>query len=254
MKLTILGCGTSFGVPRIGNDWGRCDPLEPKNRRSRVSILVEAEGFRILVDTSPDLRSQMLDNRVSKIDAVIWTHDHADHCHGIDDLRPVFHALGKPIPGFARSQAMEKLTSRFSYIFKNNDHYPAVCSSNMLEDETQIGPFKVSATDQPHGYITSAGLRFDADGKSICYSTDFCEVTDSMRNLYQNTDILIVDALREKPHPTHAHLDMSLALIEDTKAKQSLLTHMDNSMDYGALCKLLPDTIMPAYDGLSLEI
>lgn len=254
MKLTILGCGTSAGVPRIGNDWGDCDPNEPKNRRSRVSIIVESETTRILVDTSPDLRNQFLDNQIDIIDAVIWTHDHADHCHGIDDLRAVFHKTRQPIPGYALPFTLNNLETRFSYAFKGHKYYPSICDGRELHDQTQIGDIIVHTVDQPHGNITSAGLRFEHDGKSICYATDFGEVTDAMRDIYSSCDIFVVDALRENPHPTHSHLQLTLDFIAAVKPRLSLLTHMDKSMDYKDLCSRLTKDIEPAYDGYQISL
>ncbi len=254
LKLTILGCGTSSGVPRIGNDWGDCDPNEPKNRRSRVSIIVESPTTRILVDTSPDLRNQFLDNAVDQIDAVIWTHDHADHCHGIDDLRAVFQQTREPIPGYARPFALQKLKQRFAYAFEGHKYYPSICDGITLDDDVKIGDISVRYVDQPHGGITSAGLRFEHRGKSICYATDFGEVTAEMLDLYRFCDVFVVDALRAKPHPTHAHLDMTLDFIDTLQPGLSLLTHMDNSMDYNHLVTILPDHVRPAYDGYVKEI
>ncbi len=254
MKLTILGCGTSAGVPRIGNDWGDCDPYEPKNRRSRVSIIVESGTTRILVDTSPDLRNQFLDNGIDAVDAVIWTHDHADHCHGIDDLRAVFHQTREPIAAYARPFTLDSLKSRFSYAFDGHKYYPSICDGRLLDDEVQIGDITVKTVDQPHGSITSAGLRFEQDGKAICYATDFGEVTDNMINLYSGSNIFVVDALREKPHPTHAHLELTLDFIASTKPNLSLLTHMDKSMDYQSLRANLPKSVEPAYDGYQINI
>ncbi|WP_417610436.1 MBL fold metallo-hydrolase [Parasphingorhabdus sp.] len=254
LKLTILGCGTSSGVPRIGNDWGDCDPSEPKNRRTRVSILVESPTTRILVDTSPDLRNQLLDNATDTIDAVIWTHDHADHCHGIDDLRAIFQQTRKPISGYARPFALASLKERFSYIFKGHKYYPSICEGISLERDIKIGDILVRYVDQPHGSITSAGLRFEHRGQSIVYATDFGEVTDEMLDLYRSCDLFVVDALRAEPHPTHAHLDMTLALIEHVRPQLSLLTHMDKSMDYNHLLATLPNDIRPAYDGYVKEI
>lgn len=254
MKLTILGCGTSAGVPRIGNDWGDCDPAEPKNRRTRVSIVVETADTRILVDTAPDLRNQFLDNDIDTVDAVIWTHDHADHCHGIDDLRAVFHQTGKPIPSYARPAALKSLAKRFAYAFEGHKYYPSICDGQVLESPVEIGDICVSYVDQPHGNITSAGLRFEHAGKSICYATDFGDVIGDMQCLYKECDLFVVDALREKPHPTHAHLDLTLALIHSVNPKFSLLTHMDKSMDYRTLLANLPKNIEPAYDGYKIEI
>jgi len=254
LKLTILGCGTSAGVPRIGNDWGDCDPNEPKNRRSRVSILVESSKTRILVDTSPDLRNQFLDNQIHHVDAVIWTHDHADHCHGIDDLRAVFHKTREPIPAYARPDTLDSLRKRFAYAFEGHKYYPSICDGRRLSKPVTIGDIDLSFVDQPHGSITSAGLSFECDGKSVCYATDFGSVTDDMRQLYSGCDIFVVDALREDPHPTHAHLHMTLDFIAAVNPEFSLLTHMDKSMDYRTLCANLPEGIEPAYDGYQISL
>lgn len=254
MKVTILGCGTSSGVPRIGNDWGDCDPNEPKNRRSRVSIAVESQNNRILVDTSPDLRSQLLDCDIDNMDQVIWTHDHADHCHGIDDLRQIFQTSREPIPSYGRSVTLDSLQKRFSYAFDGHKYYPSICEPKLLETEQMIGDVAVQCVDMPHGSITSAGLRFELNGKSVCYATDFGQITDEMRQLFHGCDLFIVDALRETPHPTHAHLDMTLDLIQSVQPKRSLLTHMDKSMDYNRLSAILPTGIAPAHDGCVVEL
>ena len=168
MKLRILGCGTSFGVPRIGGDWGECDPSEPRNRRRRASILVEHEGTRILVDTSPDLREQLLDAGVDRLDAVIWTHDHADHCHGIYDLRQVYHVRGAPVPGFARSDTLATLRARFGYVLEGRGGYPAIVDAKILPDRLEIGSLTLRIVDQPHGSITSAGIRLSEVTTSAC--------------------------------------------------------------------------------------
>ena len=254
MKVTILGCGTSSGVPRIGNDWGQCDPAEPRNARRRVSILVEASGTVILVDTSPDLRAQLLDAGVSRIDAVIWTHDHADHVHGIDDLRQLFHNAGTPIPGFARDATMAVLNQRFGYVFGGADGYPATASLHRLPSWLQIGSLSVSVVDQPHGSITSAGLRFEAEGKAAGYATDFNIMTNAMRAHYAGLDLWIVDALRRRPHPTHPHLGEALAWAAELRPAKTLLSHMDNSMDYRGLLAELPARVEPAYDNQVIEL
>lgn len=252
MKLRILGCGTSSGVPRIGNDWGACDPTEPRNRRTRVSILVEHAGTHILVDTGPDMRQQLLDADVRDLDAVLWTHDHADHCHGIDDLRQLLHARGAPLPGYARPDTLETLHERFAYIFQGNGGYPPVVNARELPDRLQVQGIAVTIVDQPHGDIVSAGIRFDADGKSIGYSTDFNLLTDEMLSLFQGVDIWVVDALRRRPHPTHPHLDQALEWIAAVRPERAILTHMDQSMDYRTLCRELPSGVEPGYDGLEV--
>ncbi|HET9429366.1 MAG TPA: MBL fold metallo-hydrolase [Allosphingosinicella sp.] len=254
MKLRILGCGTSFGVPRVGGDWGECDPSEPRNRRRRASILVEHHGTAVLVDTSPDLREQLLDADVDRLDAVIWTHDHADHCHGIDDLRQIYHVRGGPVPGFARQDTLSALQARFRYVLEGKGGYPAFVAPNLLPDRIEIGELSIRIVDQPHGSITSAGIRFDADGRSIVYSTDFNALTSEMRDLFQGTDIWVVDTLRRRPHPTHPHLGQTLEWISALRPARAILTHMDNSMDYRALCAELPDGIEPAFDGLEVVL
>lgn len=254
MKVRILGCGTSSGVPRIGNDWGQCDPAEPRNRRRRVSILVEHEGTRILVDTSPDLREQLLDASVSALAAVIWTHDHADHCHGIDDLRQVYHARGTPVPCYARQETLDTLFRRFGYIFEGRSGYPAVAQARLLPDRFRVGSIEVAIVDQPHGAITSAGIRFEAAGRSIAYSTDFNALTTPMVTLFEGVDVWVVDALRKEPHPTHPHLAQALEWIECVKPGRAILTHMDQSMDYRPLSAVLPPHIEPGYDGMEVAL
>ena len=254
MKLRILGCGTSSGVPRIGNDWGACDPSEPRNRRRRVSILVEQGDGRILVDTSPDLREQLLDAGVADIDALIWTHDHADHCHGIDDLRQLYHARRAAVPGFARPDTLETLRRRFGYAFEGKGDYPPVVDGQALPDAFEAGGIAVRVVDQPHGAIISAGIRFDANRKSIGYSTDFNRLTDEMIALFEGIDVWVVDALRRLPHPTHPHLDQALEWIGRVQPKRAILTHMDNSMDYARLVAELPDGVEPGYDGLEVIV
>jgi Metal-dependent hydrolases of the beta-lactamase superfamily I len=254
VKLRILGCGTSSGVPRIGNDWGACDPAEPRNRRTRVSILVEHDDRRILVDTGPDMRQQLLDADVRDVDAVLWTHDHADHCHGIDDLRQLFHARGTPLLGYARSHTLATLHERFAYIFQGKGGYPPVVSAHELPDRLDVGGITVTIVDQPHGDIVSAGIRFDIANKSIGYSTDFNMLTGDMLNLFQGIDVWVVDALRRRPHPTHPHLDQALEWIAAVRPKRAILTHMDQSMDYASLCRELPPGVEPGYDGLEVRL
>lgn len=254
MKVTILGCGTSFGVPRIGHDWGECDPAEPRNRRRRVSILVEHDGTRILVDTSPDLREQLLDAGVSGLDAVIWTHDHADHVHGLDDLRAVRHRRAAPIPAYARPETLAVLRRRFGYVFDGAGGYPPILEARDLPDALDVGPIAVRAVDQPHGDVTSAGLRFDAGGRSAAYSTDCNALTADMADLFKKSNLWVVDALRRRPHPTHPHLALTLEWIGALRPGRAILTHMDNSMDYRSLLAELPAGVEPGFDGMEIVL
>ena len=254
MRVRILGSGTSSGVPRIGNDWGACDPAEPRNRRTRASILVEHDGTRILVDTSPDMRAQLLDADVATVDAIIWTHDHADHCHGIDDVRQIFHARGSPVPGYARTATLNAITARFRYVFAGRSGYPPTIEGTELNDRFVIGGIAVSTVDQPHGSITSAGLRFEAGGRAIGYATDFHELTPAMRALYTGLDVWIVDALRYAPHPTHPTVTAVLGWIDELAPRRSAFIHMDNSMDYSMLAAALPPGVEPGYDGLEFDL
>ena len=249
----MLGSGTSTGVPRIGNDWGECDPNEPKNRRSRVSILVEnSEGARLLVDTSTDLRQQLLDNDIDKVDAVFWTHDHADHCHGIDDLRPMRFNRNAPLPGFASEVTARSLRHRFSYVFSGQYGYPTIVQLETLELVKIHAGFAIDSVEMPHGPTTSTGFRFEADGKSIAYATDFSEVTNEMVELFAGVDILVTDCLRREPHPTHASLATALEFGERSKARTTVLTHLDKSMDYATLSAEVPAGVIVGYDGMEL--
>ncbi|MDQ4419762.1 MBL fold metallo-hydrolase [Sphingobium sp. DEHP117] len=256
LSFTVLGCGTSAGVPRIGNDWGSCDPADPKNRRTRVSLLVQSETTTLLVDTSPDMREQLLRAEVIALDAVLWTHDHADHCHGIDDLRQVYHHrtyMGRhnePIDGYARAPTLKLLRQRFAYAFEGREGYRPIVAGHSLPDELMIGDIQLRCVDMPHGAIWSTGFRFEHDGRSVGYATDFHETTDAMVELFTGVDVWVVDALREKPHPTHPHLAQTLDAITCVAPGRAYLTHMDNSLDYERLCAVLPPHVRPAYDGL----
>ena len=254
MRVRILGSGTSSGVPRVGHDWGVCDPAEPKNRRRRVSILVEHERTRILVDTGPDLREQLLDADVSDVDAVIWTHDPADQCPGIDDLRQLYHAKGRPVVGYARQATLDLLRQRFAYAFEGTGGYPPVVEGRLLPDHVNLSGLSIRTIDQPHGEITTAGLRFDAGGRTAVYSTDFNELTLDMQMAFQGVDLWVVDSLRRRPHPSHPHLAQVLAWIGELRPRRAVLTHMDNSMDYATLCAELPHGVEPGFDGMEIEV
>ena len=255
MKVVILGSGTSTGVPRIGGehglDWGDCDPNEPKNRRTRASIMIESdEGARLLVDTSTDLRQQFLANDIHSIDAIFWTHDHADHTHGIDDLRPLRYGRSGPIPGYGNEETVRRLRQRFGYVFAGQYGYHTIVSLENLTHLRMCQGVGVGWCVMPHGPAKSTGFRFDGNDKTISYATDFSEITDEMVNLFYGSDILVVDCLRREAHPTHAHLAMALELTALTKSKRAILTHLDKSMDYAALSAEIPPHVTVGYDGM----
>lgn len=258
MKVTILGSGTSTGVPRLGGehgeDWGLCDPNEPRNRRTRVAIMLESDaGSRILVDTPTDLRAQLLANNIHRLDAIFWTHDHADHCHGIDDLRPLRYGRAGPLAGFAASETVRRLRQRFGYVFAGQHGYPTLVSLDNLDTLRLCEGFRVEHTQMPHGPAQSTGFRFDCDDKSVCYLTDFSEITRDMLELCEDADVLIVDCLRREPHPTHSHLGMALELAEKSYVGHAVLTHLDKSMDYRTLSQEIPENVSVAYDGMVIE-
>lgn len=250
MKVRVLGCGTSTGVPKIGNDWGRCDPNEPRNVRLRSSILVESAGERMLVDCGPDLRQQLLAARIDRLTGVIVTHAHGDHCHGIDELRPVSQAIGGAVPLHASNEVLSELKLRFAYAFEQAAFYRPIVEARELGHELDFGRCSVTFVDQPHGGLNSLGLRFDERGYSVGYAIDFNALTDDMTELYQGIDVWIADCLTRTPHPTHMHLDAVLSAARDLRVGQLYLVHMGNSLDYRTLASELPDWAAPAYDGL----
>ena len=250
MKVRILGCGTSTGVPKIGNEWGHCDPNEPRNQRLRTSILVESGGERMLVDCGPDLRQQLLAAEVAKLAGVIVTHAHGDHCHGIDELRPVSAVIGAPVPIHARADVLDELKLRFAYAFEQSDFYRPIAEARELGDDLSFGDATVRVVDQPHGGPTSLGLRFDEREYSVGYAIDFSELSDDMATLYEGVDVWIADCLTRKPHPTHMHLDGVLGAARNLNVGQLYLVHMGNGLDYRTLVAELPDWAAPAYDGL----
>lgn len=255
MKLLMLGSGTSTGVPRIGNDWGLCDPNEPRNRRTRASIIVESDaGQRILVDTSTDLRAQFLANGIDRIDAVFWTHDHADHVHGIDDLRPLRYGRGGPIPGYAIGETVRRLRQRFDYVFAGQHGYHTIVELDTLDRLRICAGFGVRHCQMPHGPAQSTAFRFDCDEKTIAYATDFSAITREMVDLFAGVDLLVVDCLRREPHPTHACLDLALELVAASRAGRAVLTHLDKSMDYVTLSGEVPPHVMVGYDGLEIVL
>ena len=254
MKARILGCGTSTGVPKIGNDWGQCDPAEPRNARLRSSILVESGDERLLVDCGPDLRQQLLSAAVSRLDAVIVTPDHGDLVHGIDELRPVSQALGKPVRLLGRPDTIEGLQRRFAYAFATEQFYRPIVERQVIQDSWRFGSAEVRCVDQPHGGPTSLGLRFNEGDRSLVYAIDYSDMTEEMATLYEGADVLISDCLTRQPHPTHAHLDGVLGWARELRIGHLYLTHMGNGLDYRTLVAEVPDWAEPAYDGLEIDL
>jgi phosphoribosyl 1,2-cyclic phosphate phosphodiesterase len=254
VKVRILGCGTSTGVPKIGNIWGDCDPNEPRNARLRSSILVESAGQRVLVDCGPDLRQQLLAAEVDRLEAVIVTHDHGDHVHGIDELRPISQVLGHPVPLLGRAETLASLVERFAYAFARSEFYRPIVGAREIEDVWGFGDSTARFVDQPHGTGTSLGVRFDEAGHSIAYAIDFSDLNNEMAALYEGVDVWIADCLTRRPHPTHAHLDGVLGWARDLRVGQLYLTHMGNGLDYRTLLAELPDWAAPAHDGLEIVL
>lgn len=254
MKVRILGCGTSTGVPKIGNDWGQCDPTEPRNARLRTSILVTSAGKRMLVDCGPDLRQQLLNAEVSRLDGVVVTHAHGDHCHGIDELRPVAQAIGGPVPLYSRAAVLSELRGRFGYVFATTDFYRPIAEAREIGATLGFGDAGLRFVDQPHGGPTTLGMRFDEGERSIGYAVDFSSLTENMTALYEGVDVWIADCLTRRPHPTHMHLDGVLALARELRVGQLVLVHMGNGLDYQTLIGELPDWAVPGHDGLEIEL
>lgn len=215
--------------------------------------MVESDaGKRLLVDTSTDLRAQLLTNDIDRIDAVFWTHEHADHAHGIDDLRVLRYGRAGPIPGYAHSEIARILRARFGYVFAGQYGYPTLIELDTLDRLRMCVGFGVAHCQMPHGPGESTGYRFDCDGKSVGYATDFSAITREMVDLFTGVDVLVTDCLRRDPHPTHSHLAMSLELIEACRARQGVLTHLDKSLDYATLSAEVPAHVLVGYDGLEV--
>ena len=255
----MLGSGTSSGVPRIGGpdgrgDWGSCDPAETRNRRRRPSLLIDHGATRLLIDTGADLRAQLLDAGVGRVDAVLYTHDHADHTHGIDELRQLYHNGRQPVDCYADTYTRERLLKRFGYVFEGARGYPATCRLHPLPPVLIIGDVTIRHFRQPHGNIDSIGYRIESSGSAMAYSTDIKSLPAIAKMELKRLDLWIVDALRHMPHPTHSHLAQTIEWIERVRPRRAVLTHMDNSMDYATLSRELPPAVEPGYDGMTIEL
>jgi phosphoribosyl 1,2-cyclic phosphate phosphodiesterase len=256
LRFTILGCGSSGGVPRLGGDWGNCDPANPKNRRRRCSLLVEREGeggtTRVLIDTSPDMRDQLLDAGVGTLDAVVYTHSHADHMHGIDDLRQIVFNMRARIPVWADGPTQEALLSRFGYAFTQppGSPYPPILDLHMIDGEVRVagagGEIALVPFGVEHGAMDALGFRIGP----LAYLPDVIAIPAESWPHLAGLDCWVLDALRRKPHPTHVHLALSLEWIAKMAPARAVLTNMHVDLDYDTLVRELPANVEPAYDGL----
>ncbi|MEL6609149.1 MAG: MBL fold metallo-hydrolase [Pseudomonadota bacterium] len=258
-RFTILGCGSSGGVPRLGGHWGACDPENPKNRRRRCSLLVEQDGpdgtTRVLIDSSPDLRSQLLDAGVGTLDAVVYTHPHADHVHGLDDLRMIVFNMRARLPIYADAPTTQDLRARFGYAFETpkGSDYPPILELNPITGHFEItgagGAVDFTPFEVQHGSITALGFRMG----DLAYLPDVSDIPDGAWPALSGLDTWIVDALRKTPHPSHAHLDKTLSWIARQAPRQAILTNMHIDMDYAEVAASTPEAVHPAYDGLVIE-
>jgi phosphoribosyl 1,2-cyclic phosphate phosphodiesterase len=262
LKFTILGCGSSGGVPRPALGWGDCDPKNPKNRRRRTSLLVERAGpngtTRVLVDTSPDLREQLLDAEVEWLDAVFYTHEHADHTHGIDDLRAFFIKQRRRVDVYLDEPTAASLRVKFGYCFTSppGSDYPPILTDHRLTAgapvtvEGEGGAIAVLPFRQQHGDIPSLGFRFGG----LAYSCDLSDIPPESLAALANLDVWILDALRYRPHPSHLSLDDALAWVERLKPRRAILTNLHSDLDYEVLRGKLPVHVVPAFDGMTLSV
>ena len=266
MSLTfrILGCGSSGGVPRLDGDWGACDPTNPKNRRTRCSLLVKKRAengqgqTQVLIDTSPDMHAQLVEAQTHWLDAILYSHDHADQTHGIDDVRAMVYAKRQRIEVWMDDATSATLTNRFGYCFAplSGSQYPAILKDNRITQpyrdisiSGEGGDIIATPFKQIHGSITSLGYRIG----NLAYSSDISELPEESFDAVSGLDCWIVDALRRAPHPTHFHLEKTLTMIETFKPKQAILTNLHVDLDYETLCKELPPHIRPAYDGMEIS-
>jgi len=266
LRITILGCGSSGGVPRIGGNnggkWGACDPNNPKNRRRRCSILAEQgegeEKTTVLVDTSPDMREQLLDANVERLDAVLFTHEHADQTHGIDDLRMIAINMWKLVPVYADARTLGLLKHRFDYCFTTPEGsgYPPILEAHKIDvDNVNIsidgpgGRIEITPFWQNHGHIKSLGFRFG----NVAYTSDAHAIPKESWEKLDGIDTWIVDALRHTHHPSHANVETALKWLERSTAKRGILTNLHIDLDYEALKRELPAHVEPAYDGMDIS-
>ncbi len=259
LRFTILGCGSSGGVPRLGGKWGDCDPANPRNTRRRCSLLVERETdggtTTVLIDTSPDMRAQLLDAGIGALDAVVYTHSHADHVHGLDDLRQVVFNTERRLPVWADAATRDDLVARFAYAFVQppGSFYPPILDMHVIDGPVTVdgagGAVTLTPFRVPHGSIDALGFRI-AD---LAYLPDVAQMTDEAWHHVRNLDCWILDALRRKPHPTHSHLAQSLDWIERAAPRRAVLTNMHLDLDHDTVAAETPAHVMPAHDGMVIR-
>ena len=260
LTFTILGCGSSGGVPRLGGLWGDCDPENPKNRRRRCSMLIEREDTsgttRVLIDTSPDLREQLLGAGIGELDAVVYTHGHADHMHGIDDLRMIVFNTKRRLPVWADGPTQERLYGSFGYVFvqPEDSPYPPLLDMHTIDGPVTIngagGEITLTPFEVDHGAIDALGFRV----KNVAYLPDVATIPEAAWPALSNLDTWVLDALRRTPHPTHAHLDLTLNWINRAKPRRAILTNMHIDMDYEAVSRETPAHVEPAFDGMRFHV
>ena len=258
LRFTILGCGSSGGVPRLGGHWGNCDPNNVKNFRKRCSLLIQRfennNVTNVLIDTTPDMRQQLLDAKIGKLDAVIYTHEHADHLHGLDDLRMIVMNMQKRLPVFASKQTKNSILERFGYAFKTpkGSPYPPILDMNDLTETLEIqgagGPIKFTSFDVDHGNILVSAIKVN----DVLYTPDISTVRNDTE--LRDLDYWILDSLRYKPHPSHVNLEQALGLIDRYKPKKAILTNLHVDLDYLTLLNETPDNVVPAHDGLQIKL
>ena len=259
MKVIVLGCGPSAGVPQIDNDYPEGMLDDPRNHRMRSSIAVEHNGTWILVDTSPDLRRQLLDNAITRLDAVCYTHPHADHCHGIDDLRRVCQAMDSAIPAYGNAETLKEVDKRFGYVFEAKDprygwYAPTLLPQTVSTESFAVGSIRVAPFAQDHVVMETLGFRFDAGGASVAYSTDLKNLDDEGFNVVSGVDLWIVDCQNLTENPIHGDLQRTLGWIKRAGPKRAVLTHMSQDMIWDEVDSLTPDHVAPAWDGMTIDL
>ncbi len=256
IEINILGCGSSSGVPAIGNFWGNCNSKNPKNRRLRSSILVKSSKTSLIIDATPDLRQQLLNANVKRLDAVLITHTHSDHINGVDDFRFLNVIMKKDIDLYSSQENIDQIKKKFGYIFEklvpeaNGFYYKPCLNPNIVEGEFKIKDFNILCIKQNHGFSQSTGFRIN----NFAYCTDVLDFDDAEFKKLKNLDLWIVDCLRFEPHKTHAHFDKVMNWIELLKPKKTILTHMNYEVDYDHILSVVPKNCFPAFDGMKVTV